>query len=262
MAFPKFTMKELIEVGVHFGHHTRRWNPKMAPYVFGIKDKVHIIDLQKTVPMLHAGLTALRNVAAKGGRILFVGTRPHAAEMVKEAAASCGQFYVNKRWLGGLMTNWKTVVNSIRKMRKFEADIVNADALGFTKKEVVGMEREVEKLDNVLGGVMEMNGAPDILFVLDASKETLATEEARKLGIPVVAVCDTNSDPAMVDFPIPGNDDAIGAVKLYLGLAVKAILDGLEENLKKSGGDLGAALKPAAAVSSKAPAETSEAPTE
>jgi small subunit ribosomal protein S2 len=247
-------MKDLIEAGVHFGHHTRRWNPKMAPYVFGIKDKVHIIDLGKTVPMLHAGLTALRNVAAAGGKILFVGTRPHAAQMVGETAEACGQFHVNKRWLGGLMTNWKTVVNSIRKMKKSEADIANAEALGLTKKETVGMEKEVAKLRDTLGGVMDMNGAPNILFVLDVSKEDLAVEEAVKLGIPIVGICDTNSDPSKIDFPVPGNDDALGAVRLYLDLALKAVLDGLEEQLKRSGADLGAALNPAAAAAS-APAE-------
>jgi small subunit ribosomal protein S2 len=248
-------MKDLIEAGVHFGHHTRRWNPKMAPYVFGTKDKVHIIDLNKTVPMLHAGLVALRNVAAAGGKILFVGTRPHAAQMVRETAEACGQFFVNKRWLGGLMTNWKTVVNSIRKMKKYEADIANAESLGLTKKETVGMEKEVAKLRDALGGVMDMNGAPDILFVLDVSKEDLAVEEAVKLGIPVVGICDTNSDPSRIDFPVPGNDDALGAVRLYLDLVLKAVLDGLEEQLKKSGADLGAALNPASAASNK-PAET------
>ncbi|MDR1476927.1 MAG: 30S ribosomal protein S2 [Rickettsiales bacterium] len=256
MAFPKFTMKELIEAGVHFGHHTRRWNPKMAPYVFGVKDKIHIIDLQKTVPMLHAGLSALRNAAQQGGKVLFVGTKPQARDIIKEAAEVCGQFYVNSRWLGGLLTNWKTVVNSIRKLKKTEADIANAEGLGLTKKEVSKMELECRKLKSVLGGVMEMNGSPDVLFVLDVSKEDLAVLEANKLGIPVVGICDTNSDPSGVDYPIPGNDDAIKALKLYADLAVKAVLDGLEEQLKASGADLGAAINPAArTVSNENPEE-------
>ena len=246
MAFPKFTMKELIEAGVHFGHRTRRWNPKMSSYVFGVKDKIHIIDLQKTVPMLHSGLLALRNTASKGGKILFVGTKKQAQDIIRESAEVCGQYYINVRWLGGLLTNWKTVVNSIRKLKKLETDIADADKLGFTKKEIVGMEHDLEKLRASLGGVLEMNGAPDIIFVIDVEKEELAVQEANKLGIPVVGVCDTNADPSNVDYPIPGNDDAIKAIKLYCDLAVKAVLDGLEEQLKSSGADLGAALAPKA----------------
>lgn len=252
MTFPKFTMKELIEAGSHFGHHTRRWNPKMASYIFGVKDKIHIIDLQKTVPMLHAGLTALRNVAANGGKILFVGTKRQAQDIVKESAEMCGQYYINTRWLGGMLTNWKTVVNSIKKLKKLEADIANAENLGFTKKEIAKMELDYKKLQAVLGGVIDMNGAPDIIFVIDASKEDLAITEASKLGIPVVAICDTNADPSNVDFPIPANDDAIKAIKLYCDLAVKAVLDGLEEQLKKSGADLGAALNPKVEVKKEA----------
>ena len=244
MAFPKFTMKELIEAGCHFGHHTRRWNPKMAPYIFGVKDKIHIIDLQKTVPMLHAGLMALRNTVSQGGKVLFVGTKRQAQDIVREAAGVCGQSYINTRWLGGMLTNWKTVVNSIKKLKKLEADIANAEKLGLTKKEVSKMELEYKKLNAVLGGVLDMNGAPDIIFIIDATKEALAITEANKLGIPVVAICDTNADPSNVDFAIPGNDDAIKAIKLYTDLAVKAILDGLEEQLKKSGADLGASLNP------------------
>ncbi|MGN0929150.1 MAG: 30S ribosomal protein S2 [Alphaproteobacteria bacterium] len=252
MTFPKFTMKELIEAGSHFGHHTRRWNPKMAPYIFGVKDKIHIIDLQKTVPMLHAGLVALRNVAANGGKVLFVGTKRQAQDIVRESAEMCGQYYINTRWLGGMLTNWKTVVNSIKKLKRMESDIENADKLGLTKKEIAKMELELRKLKAVLGGVMDMNGAPDIIFVIDASKEDLAIVEANKLGIPVVAICDTNSDPSNVDFPIPANDDAIKAIKLYCDLAVKAVLDGLEEQLKKSGADIGAALNPKVEVKKEA----------
>lgn len=252
MTFPKFTMKELIESGCHFGHHTRRWNPKMAPYIFGVKDKIHIIDLQKTVPMLHNALLELRNVASKGGKVLFVGTKKQAQDIIRESAQMCGQFYVNARWLGGMLTNWKTVVNSIKKLKKLEADIANSDKLGLTKKEIAKMELELKKLQNVLGGVIDMNGAPDIIFVVDASKEDLAITEANKLDIPVVAVCDTNSDPSCVDFPIPGNDDAIKAIRLYCDLAVKAILDGLEEQLKNSGADLGAVLNPKVEVKKEA----------
>lgn len=252
MTFPKFTMKELIEAGSHFGHHTRRWNPKMAPYIFGVKDKIHIIDLQKTVPMLHAGLVALRNAAANGGKVLFVGTKRQAQDIVRESAEMCGQYYINTRWLGGMLTNWKTVVNSIKKLKKMEADIENADKLGLTKKEIAKMELELRKLKAVLGGVIDMNGAPDIIFVIDASKEDLAIVEANKLGIPVVAICDTNSDPSNVDFPIPANDDAIKAIRLYCDLAVKAVLDGLEEQLKKSGADLGSALNPKVEVKKEA----------
>lgn len=244
MTFPKFTMKELIEAGCHFGHHTRRWNPKMAPYIFGVKDKIHIIDLQKTVPMLHAGLMALRNTVSKGGKVLFVGTKPQARDIVREAAEICGQSYINSRWLGGMLTNWKTVVNSIKKLKKIEADIANADKLGLTKKEVAKMELAQRKLNTVLGGVLDMNGAPDIIFIIDAHREALAITEANKLGIPVVAICDSNADPSFVDFAVPGNDDAIKAIKLYTDLAVKAILDGLEEQLKQSGADLGASVNP------------------
>jgi small subunit ribosomal protein S2 len=237
-------MKELIEAGVHFGHHTRRWNPKMAPFVFGTRDKVHIIDLQKTVPMLYDALVEIRNIVAKGGKVLFVGTKPQAREIIKESAEVCGQFYVNKRWLGGLLTNWKTVVNSIRKLKKMKADAEHQEELGLTKKEIGKLEKEITKLEDVLGGVMDMNGSPDVVFVLDVSKEDLAVEEANRLRIPVVGICDTNSDPTHVDFPVPGNDDAIKAIKLYCDLVVKAVLDGLEEQLKSTGADLGAALAP------------------
>jgi small subunit ribosomal protein S2 len=239
-------MKELIEAGVHFGHHTRRWNPKMAQYVYGARDKVHIIDLQQTVPLLHAGLVAIRNAVADGGKVLFVGTKPQARDIVKDAADLCGQFYVNKRWLGGLLTNWKTVVNSIRKLKRLKADAERQDELGLTKKEIGRMEKEIGKLSDVLGGVLDMNGKPDIILVLDVSRENLAVEEAKVLGIPVVGICDTNADPTGVAYPVPGNDDAIKSIRVYCDLAVKAVLDGLEEQLKKSGADIGEALAPKA----------------
>jgi len=243
MAQAAFTMKDLIEAGAHYGHHTRRWNPKMTPFVFGVKDHVYIIDLDKTVPMLNRALGAIQEVASRGGKVLFVGTKKNAQDVIKEAAETCGQYYVNKRWLGGLLTNWKTVVNSIRKLKKMKEDAVNAESLGLTKKEVGKMDKEVEKLTNYLGGVIEMNGSPDILFVIDVVKEKIAIEEAGKLGIPVVAICDTNADPTGIDYPVPGNDDAIKAIKLYTDLVVKAVLSGLEEQLKRSGADMGAALK-------------------
>ena len=258
MAMPTFTMKDLIEAGAHYGHHTRRWNPKMTPFVFGVKDSVYIIDLDKTVPMLNRALLAIREVAERGGKVLFVGTKKNAQDVVKEAAETCGQYYVNKRWLGGLLTNWKTIVSSIRKLKKMKEDVEKADQLGLTKKEVGKMTSEIEKLTNYLGGVVEMNGAPDIVFVIDVVKEKIAIEEAQKLGIPVVAICDTNADPTGITYPVPGNDDAIRAIKLYTDLAVKAVLSGLEEQLKRSGADLGAALKTPVADALEAKTETKE----
>ena len=257
MAFPQFSMKELIEAGCHFGHHTRRWNPKMAPYIYGTKDKIHIINLQKTVPMLHAALTELRNIVAGGGKVLFVGTKKQAQDIVADGAKLCGQYYVNTRWLGGMLTNWKTIANSIKKLKDLETKLKDAETLGLTKKEIAKMDIEHKKLTAILGGVLDMNGSPDIVFVIDANKEELAVIEADKLGIPVIAICDSNANPSLVDFPIPGNDDAIKAIKLYMDLAVKAVLDGLEAQLKKSGADLGEILEPKTEVK-----ETKETKTE
>jgi small subunit ribosomal protein S2 len=240
MAMPDFTMRQLLEAGVHFGHHTRRWNPRMAPFLFGIRNQVHIIDLQQTVPMLDRALRAVRDTVAGGGRVLFVGTKRAAAEHVADSAKRCGQYYVNHRWLGGMLTNWKTITGSIKRLRQIE-DMLGGDTQGLTKKEVLEITRDQEKLERSLGGIKEMGGLPDILFIIDTNKEKLAVEEANKLGIPVIAVLDSNSDPTGVTFPIPGNDDAIRAITLYCDLISSAVLDGISAELGASGQDYGAA---------------------
>jgi len=239
MALPVFTLRQLLEAGVHFGHHTRRWNPKMEPYLFGVRNQVHIIDLQQTVPMLARAMQAVRDVVAGGGRVLFVGTKKAAAEHVAEAAKRCGQYYVNHRWLGGMLTNWKTIQNSIKRLRTIE-DQLAQDVTGLTKKETLVLTRERDKLERALGGIKEMGGLPDILFIIDTNKEKIAVEEARKLNIPVVAVVDSNSDPEGVTYPIPGNDDAIRAITLYCDLISGAVLDGISAEMAASGVDLGA----------------------
>ena len=240
MAMPDFTMRQLLEAGVHFGHHTRRWNPRMAPFLFGIRNQVHIIDLQQTVPMLDRALRAVRDTVAGGGRVLFVGTKRAAAEHVADSAKRCGQYYVNHRWLGGMLTNWKTITGSIKRLRQIE-DMLGGDTQGLTKKEILEITRDQEKLERSLGGIKEMGGLPDILFIIDTNKEKLAVEEANKLGIPVIAVLDSNSDPTGVTFPIPGNDDAIRAITLYCDLISSAVLDGISAELGASGQDYGAA---------------------
>jgi small subunit ribosomal protein S2 len=240
MALPDFTLRQLLEAGVHFGHHTRRWNPRMAPYLFGIRNQVHIIDLQQTVPMLDRALRAVRDVTAAGGRVLFVGTKRAAAEHVAASAARCGQYYVNHRWLGGMLTNWKTITGSIKRLRQIE-DLLGGDTQGLTKKEVLDRTRDQEKLERALGGIKEMGGLPDILFIIDTNKEKLAVEEANKLGIPVIAVLDSNSDPQGVTYPIPGNDDAIRAITMYCDLMAGAVLDGISAEMAASGADIGAA---------------------
>ena len=240
MAMPQFTMRQLLEAGVHFGHHTRRWNPRMAPFLFGVRNQVHIIDLQQSVPLLDRALRAIRDVVAGGGRVLFVGTKRAAAEYVAEAAKRCGQYYVNHRWLGGTLTNWKTITASIKRLRQIE-DQLAGDTRGLTKKEVLNLTRTRDKLERALGGIKEMGGLPDILFVIDTNKEKLAVEEATKLGIPVVAVLDSNSDPAGITHPIPGNDDAVRAISLYCDLVAAAVLDGISAEMAASGADIGAA---------------------
>jgi small subunit ribosomal protein S2 len=240
MAMPDFSLRQLLEAGVHFGHHTRRWNPRMSPFLFGVRNQVHIIDLQQTVPMLDRALREVRDVTARGGRVLFVGTKRAAAEHVAEAAKRCGQYYVNHRWLGGMLTNWKTITGSIKRLRQID-DMLAGDTTGLTKKEVLEMTRDRDKLERSLGGIKEMGGLPDILFIIDTNKEKLAVEEATKLGIPVVAVLDSNSDPEGVTFPIPGNDDAIRAISLYCELVSSAVLDGISQELSASGADLGEA---------------------
>ncbi len=238
MAMPTFTMRQLLEAGVHFGHHTRRWNPKMKPFIFGVRNGVHIIDLQQSVPMLHRALQAVRDVAAGGGRVLFVGTKRQAQDIVAEHAKRCGMYYVNHRWLGGMLTNWRTVSHSIKRLRDLEEQM-EQDNTGLTKKEMLNLTREQEKLERTLGGIKEMAGLPDLIFMIDTNKEHLAIDEARVLNIPVVAVVDSNSDPVGVRYPIPGNDDAIRAVNLYCELASAAVLDGLEAEMVASGVDLG-----------------------
>jgi len=240
MALPAFSMRQLLEAGVHFGHQTRRWNPKMEPFIFGVRNGAHIIDLQQTAPMLHAALKVIREAVAGGGRVLFVGTKRQATELVAESAVRCGQFYVNHRWLGGMMTNWKTVSVSIRRLRELDEQL-SQENVGLTKKELLRMTRERDKLNRALGGIKDMGGLPDVIFIIDTNKEKIAIAEARKLNIPVVAVIDSNSDPDLVDYPIPGNDDAIRAINLYCQLVGDSVLDGIQQELSVSGGDVGEA---------------------
>ncbi len=239
MAIPDFSMRQLLEAGVHFGHHTRRWNPKMEQYIFGVRNGIHIIDLEQSVPMLHRGLQALRDVVAGNGRVLFVGTKRQAQEPVAEAAKRCGQYYVNHRWLGGMLTNFKTISQSIKRLRELD-ERVNTPNSGLTKRELLELTRDRDKLERALGGIKEMGGLPDILFIIDTNKEAIAVQEANKLKIPVVAVLDSNSSPDGIAFPIPGNDDAMRAIHLYCDLVSGAVLDGLQAELAASGGDIGA----------------------
>ena len=247
MAVPSFTMRQLLEAGVHFGHTTRRWNPKMEQFIFGERNGVHIIVLEQTVPMLYRAMEAVRDVAAGGGRILFVGTKRQAASIVAESASRCGQYYVNHRWLGGMLTNWKTISNSIKRLRVVEEQLAQED-IGLTKRELLRVERERAKLDQALGGIKEMGGLPDILFIVDTNKEDIAVQEATKLGLPVIAVIDSNSSPEGVTYPIPGNDDAMRAISLYCELISGSVLDGLQAEMVASGVDVGELDEPAAEV--------------
>ena len=235
MSLPTFTLRQLVEAGVHFGHHARRWNPQMAPYIYGKKDNVHIIDLQKTYPMLYTALNVARDVAAKGGKVLFVATKRQAQEIVKESAERCGQYYVNYRWLGGMLTNWKTVNKSINRLVKLN-DMEEKNAYeGYTKKEMQNIKKEQGKLALELDGIKNMGGQPDLLFVIDTPKEALAIKEAKKLGIPVIGITDTNANPYDVDYPVPGNDDAIRAIQLYCELISSAVLDGMQAEIAAQG---------------------------
>ncbi|MFO1113621.1 MAG: 30S ribosomal protein S2 [Rhodospirillales bacterium] len=243
MSLPTFTMRQLLESGVHFGHSTRRWNPKMAPYLYGARNGVHVINLEHTVPLLHRGLVAVRDVVAAGGRVLIVGTKRQASEKVADAARRCGQYYVNHRWLGGMMTNWRTISNSIKRLRELDGRLSDG-VQGLTKKETLVLTRERDKLERALGGIKEMGGLPDILFVIDTNKEAIAVAEANKLNIPVVAVLDSNSDPHGITFPIPGNDDALRAISLYCDLVVDAVLDGIQQEMVAAGVDIGASEEP------------------
>ncbi len=244
MAVPTFTMRQLLEAGAHFGHHTRRWNPKMAPYIFGIRNKIHIIDLQQTVPMLYAALNVVRDVVGGGGRVLFVGTKRAASDIVTDAATRCGQYYVNHRWLGGMLTNWKTISRSIKTLKDLEQQLSEEEATGLTKKELLKLTRRRDKLERALGGIKEMGGRPDILIVIDTNKEAIAVAEAKKLGIPVVGVVDSNSDPEAIKHPVPGNDDAMRAISFYCELFAGAVIDGLQKELAASGADVGAVKAP------------------
>lgn len=245
MALPEFSMRQLLEAGVHFGHQTHRWNPKMAPYIFGARSGIHIMDLSQTVPLLHQALVQVREIASKGGRVLFVGTKRAASEPVAVAAKRCAQYYVNHRWLGGMLTNWQTISGSISRLRELEALMgEGGEGTGLTKKENLKLTRELEKLDKALGGIKDMGGKPDLMFVIDTNKEGIAIKEARRLGIPVIAILDTNSNPASADMPIPGNDDAARAIQLYCELVADAVLDGMTEAQQKMGADIGEAENP------------------
>lgn len=258
MAMPSFTMRQLLEAGVHFGHHTRRWNPQMRQYIFGVRNGIHILDLQQTVPMMNTALKSIRDIVANGGRVLFVGTKRQAQDKVADTAKRCGQYYVNHRWLGGMMTNWKTISLSINRLREIEQTLGKPE--GLNKKEILLMTREREKLELSLGGIKEMGGQPDAMFIIDVNKDDIAVEEANKLGIPVFAILDSNSSPLGVDYPIPGNDDALRAIELYCDLVAEAILDGIQAEMGKSGKDAGAAVDVKVELP-KAPAKEAEGPT-
>jgi len=260
MALPDYSMRQLLEAGVHFGHQTHRWNPKMKPFIYGDRNGIHVIDLSKTVPCLNQALKELRDVVAGGGRVLFVGTKRQAAPIIAEAARRSGQYFVNHRWLGGMLTNWRTMSHSIKRLKTLDEQL-SADDTGYTKKERLELTRERDKLELALGGIRDMGGLPDIIFLIDTNREDIAIKEANRLNIPVVGILDTNSDPDGVDLPVPGNDDATRAIKLYCDLAALAILDGISEQLSASGADVGAQedVAPEPAVAD-APAAAEPAP--
>lgn len=238
MTVPQFNMRQLLEAGVHFGHQSHRWNPKMAPFIYGARNNIHIVDLTQTVPMLHQALNKVSDTVASGGRVLFVATKRQASDAIADAAKRSAQYFINHRWLGGTLTNWKTISTSIRRLRQL--DDILADPQGRTKKEVLNITRERDKLNQALGGIKDMGGVPDLLFVIDTNKEGIAIKEARKLGIPIVAIVDTNCDPDGIDFPVPGNDDAGRAITLYCDLIARAALDGIERGQGAAGVDVGA----------------------
>ena len=262
MALPEFSMRTLLEAGAHFGHQTHRWNPKMDRYIFGSRSNIHIIDLSQTMPLLRQALVAVRDVAAKGGRVLFVGTKRQAAGPVAEAATRCAQYYMNNRWLGGTLTNWRTVSGSIARLRELETVLANGGE-GRVKKELLTLQREKDKLELSLGGIKDMGSIPDIMFVIDTNKESIAIQEARKLNIPIIAILDTNSDPDGITYPVPGNDDAARAIQTYCDLIADAVLDGLAAGASASGIDLGASeapVEPMLREAVAAPAEAEAAP--
>jgi small subunit ribosomal protein S2 len=244
MTLPAFNMRQLLEAGVHFGHQSHRWNPKMQPFIYGARNNIHILDLTQTVPMLHQALLKISDTVAGGGRVLFVATKRAASDSIADAAKRSAQYYINHRWPGGTLTNWKTISTSIRRLRQL--DDILADPQGRTKKEILTLQRERDTLEKERGGIKEMGGVPDLLFVIDTNKEKIAIQEARKLGIPIVAIVDTNCDPDGIDFPVPGNDDAGRAITLYCDLVARAALDGLERSQSASGVDVGALANPPA----------------
>ncbi|MGN6461884.1 MAG: 30S ribosomal protein S2 [Pseudolabrys sp.] len=244
MALPDFSMRQLLEAGVHFGHQAHRWNPKMGDYIFGTRNNIHIVDLGQTVPMLHQALQAVSDTVAKGGRILFVGTKRQAQDAIADAAKRCAQYYVNSRWLGGTLTNWKTISGSIQRLRKLDEMLSSNEAQGYTKKERLDLTRERDKLNRSLGGIKDMGGVPDMLFVIDTNKEDIAIAEARRLGIPIAAVVDTNCNPDGISYVVPGNDDAARAVSMYCDLVARAALDGISRAQGEAGIDVGASAKP------------------
>ena len=243
MGLPAFNMRQLLEAGVHFGHQSHRWNPKMSNYIFGARNNIHIVDLAQTVPLLHQALVQVSDVVAKGGRVLFVGTKRQAADAIAEAAGRSAQYYMNHRWLGGTLTNWKTISQRIRYLRQLD-EILAGDQTGRTKKELLNIQRERDKLDKSLGGIKDMGALPDLLFVIDTNKESIAIEEARKLKIPIIAIVDTNCNPDGIEYPVPGNDDAGRAITLYCDLIARAAIDGIERSQGASGVDVGASETP------------------
>ncbi|WP_426615940.1 30S ribosomal protein S2 [Bradyrhizobium sp. McL0616] len=246
MALPDFTMRQLLEAGVHFGHQSHRWNPKMAPFIFGARNNIHIVDLAQTVPLLHTALQAVSDTVAKGGRILFVGTKRQAQDGVADAAKRCAQYFVNSRWLGGTLTNWKTISASIKRLRHLDEVLAGGEANSYTKKERLTLQRERDKLDRSLGGIKDMGGLPDLIFVIDTNKEDIAIQEAQRLNIPVAAIVDTNSDPKGITYVVPGNDDAGRAISLYCDLIARAAIDGIGRAQGDSGIDIGASTRPVA----------------
>jgi small subunit ribosomal protein S2 len=246
MAIPEFSMRQLLEAGVHFGHQSHRWNPKMAEYIFGTRNNIHIIDLAQSVPMLHRLLQAVSDTVARGGRVLFVGTKRQAQDAVADAAKRCAQYYVNSRWLGGTLTNWKTISGSIKRLRHLDEVLGSGEANAYTKKERLTLQRERDKLDRALGGIKDMGGIPDMIFLIDTNKEDIAIQEAQRLNIPVAAIVDTNCDPHGISYLVPGNDDASRAISLYCDLVARAVIDGISRSQGGAGIDLGAAVKPIA----------------
>src|SRR5438045_1471865 len=244
MALPDYSMRQLLEAGVHFGHQAHRWNPKMAEYIFGARNNIHIIDLAQSVPMMHRALQAVSDTVANGGRILFVGTKRQAQDAIAEAAKKSAQYYVNSRWLGGTLTNWKTISGSIKRLRKLDEMLSSGEAGAYTKKERLTLTREKDKLEKALGGIKDMGGLPDLLFVIDTNKEDIALKEARRLNIPIAAIVDTNCDPNGISYLVPGNDDAGRAISLYCDLVAKAAIDGISRSQRDLGVDVGAAEAP------------------